>query len=77
VTRTALAAWALCLAAPTLLAAALPNPSRVIRIEAREQPLDQFLQDVFSQIDVPVNCIPRPAGTGQWQLQRAGGQAAA
>ena len=53
--RTVLAAWALCLAAPTLLAAALPNPSRVIRIEAREQPLDQFLQDVFSQIDVPVD----------------------
>lgn len=57
-TRIVLAAWALCLAAPTLFAAALPNPGRVIRIEAREQPLDQFLQDVFSQIDVPVAASP-------------------
>lgn len=36
-------------------AAPLPNAQRIVRIDARDQPIEQFLQDMMSVVDVPVN----------------------
>lgn len=43
-------------------AAPLPNAQRTLKIEARDQPIDQFLQDVFALLDVPVIVSPRLQG---------------
>ena len=51
-----LAAAAALLLAPALpaLAAPLPETLRTVRLEARDQPLEQFLQGLFSGSDIPV-----------------------
>lgn len=43
-------------------AAPLPESNLSVRIEARDQPLDLFLQDIFSSTDIPV--VVSPAATG-------------
>ena len=50
------AAAASLLLAPALptLAAPLPDTLRAVRLEAREQPIEQFLQGLFSGSDIPV-----------------------
>lgn len=56
-------AGAVCLAfAGTATAAPLPNAQRTLKLEARDQPIDQFLQEVFSLVDVPVIVSPRLQG---------------
>ncbi len=44
-------------------AAPLPNGQRIVRIDAREQPLALFLQDMMSVVDVPVNVAAGVQGT--------------
>ncbi|MDT7837975.1 type III secretion system outer membrane ring subunit SctC [Aquabacterium sp. OR-4] len=52
--RIAAAAWLLLAPACAALAAHLPEGLRPLRLEARDQPLDQFLQGLFSGTDIAV-----------------------
>lgn len=49
----ALAAMAMLAATGAALAAPMPNAGRAVSITAREQPIGLFLQNLFSQVDVP------------------------
>lgn len=63
-TRRTLAALALCLAAwsQAVVAAPIPFGNRPVSLTAREQPLPQFLQDLFASVDLPVNVSPKVTG---------------
>ena len=58
-----LAAWLLVLLLPLPGAAApLPEITTPVKIDARDEPLDQFLQDLFAMTDIPV--VVSPAANG-------------
>jgi len=55
---------------PGVRAAELPHGERPVSITSREQPLEAFLQDLFSQLDVPVVISPQVQGVINGQFDQ-------
>jgi type III secretion protein C len=61
--RSRAACLAVLLAASIAHAGPLPNGARTVSITAREQPIAAFLQDLSSNVEVPVAISPKVTGT--------------
>jgi type III secretion protein C len=62
VTLCCMIALALCQAVGPAAAAPLPANTRAVQMEARDQPIDQFLQQLFAPLDIPVAVSPAANG---------------